>query len=181
MTFDYHTYLASREWAQKREAVRNRCGNVCERCHRAPHQQTHHLTYARVGHERLEDLLGVCKRCHKFLSAKSNVDPAKQKRKIRLASANGSGGEDRLLIVARELNAKLTTWWPNQLYDHKGTLFVFSRSWPSGEEERIVISAWRIQNEYEHHLIVNGEMFENDELKIAPSWLLEVSGTEVKL
>ncbi len=75
--FDYQAYLASRAWAVKREAVRRRCGNVCERCHRAPHQQTHHKTYARIGHERLDDLLGVCTPCHRYLSGKSNVDPLK--------------------------------------------------------------------------------------------------------
>ena len=75
MAFDYQEYLASREWALLREQVRARNGGRCERCWRAPHEDTHHQTYARVGCERLEDLLGVCRPCHAFLSGRSDVDP----------------------------------------------------------------------------------------------------------
>lgn len=75
--FDYQRYLASREWALLKEQVRARSGGICERCYRNPHEQTHHVTYARVGHERLEDLQGVCGGCHQWLSAKSPVDPAR--------------------------------------------------------------------------------------------------------
>lgn len=74
---DYHVYLASREWALLKNAVKERSGGICERCGLAPHQQTHHLTYERLGKESLEDLQGVCSSCHEFLSAKSNFDPCK--------------------------------------------------------------------------------------------------------
>jgi hypothetical protein len=72
---DYHQYLASREWALKKEAVRERPGGICERCHSAPIQSTHHLTYERLGNELLEDLQGLCRPCHEFLSAKRDDDP----------------------------------------------------------------------------------------------------------
>ena len=80
MSFDYQVYLASREWAVRREAVRKRSGNRCERTledQRCVGQQesVHHLTYARIGNELLEDLLGVCNDCHKWLSGKTDVDP----------------------------------------------------------------------------------------------------------
>jgi len=74
-SFDYHRYMASREWALKRQEVRKRSGGTCERCHRAKMQDVHHLTYERVGGELLTDLLGVCRPCHAFLSAKSDIDP----------------------------------------------------------------------------------------------------------
>jgi hypothetical protein len=74
-SFDYHRYMASREWALKRKEVRKRSGGMCERCHRAKMQQVHHLTYERTGRELLTDLLGVCRPCHAFLSAKSDIDP----------------------------------------------------------------------------------------------------------
>lgn len=73
--FDYQRYLASREWALLKEQVRKRSGDICERCLMAPYQETHHLTYARIGHEDLADLLAVCKPCHQFLSGKSDIDP----------------------------------------------------------------------------------------------------------
>lgn len=71
----YKTYLASREWAVLKEQVRERSGDICERCLAAPYQETHHLTYERTGSERLDDLLAVCSPCHAYVSAKSTVDP----------------------------------------------------------------------------------------------------------
>ena len=75
MAVNYKEYLASREWALLRERVRERSGDCCERC-QGPMQAVHHLTYERVGHERLEDLQAVCNPCHEFLSAKRDDDPA---------------------------------------------------------------------------------------------------------
>lgn len=71
----YQRYLASREWSLIREKVRERSGDRCEHCCGAPQQAVHHLTYARVGNERLGDLLAVCEPCHDFLSGKSDVNP----------------------------------------------------------------------------------------------------------
>jgi len=68
-------YLASREWALLREKVRARCGGVCERCNKRPFEQTHHRTNERYGHERLDDLQGVCEPCHEYESAKRRHDP----------------------------------------------------------------------------------------------------------
>ena len=74
---DYHRYMASREWALKKEAVKERSGDVCERCHEAKVQSVHHLTYERLGNETTEtDLVGVCRLCHEFLSGKRDDDPA---------------------------------------------------------------------------------------------------------
>lgn len=79
--FDYKRYLASREWALLREAVRLRAGlgipawaadAYCERCRLHRLAATHHLTYERIGHE---DLNGVCRGCHAYLSGKSEDDP----------------------------------------------------------------------------------------------------------
>lgn len=72
---DYQRYLAGREWAVLREQIRERSGGACERCTTGRHEQTHHVTYERLGTERLEDLLGVCEPCHLFLSGKSDDDP----------------------------------------------------------------------------------------------------------
>jgi len=63
-------YYASREWALLKEHVRERSGGICERCKVNSHQATHHLTYARFGYERLDDLLGVCDPCHEFGATK---------------------------------------------------------------------------------------------------------------
>jgi len=73
--FDYQEYLASRDWALLKNKVRERSGGICERCRQAPYQSTHHKTYARIGRELMEDLLGVCNPCHEYLSGKSDHDP----------------------------------------------------------------------------------------------------------
>jgi hypothetical protein len=68
---DYQAYLASRQWALKREAVRDRSNGQCERCWINPMMAVHHLTYARVGDERLEDLLAICDPCHEYFSCET--------------------------------------------------------------------------------------------------------------
>lgn len=72
---DYQTYLASREWGVLREQVRARSRNQCEHCFSAPQQAVHHLTYERIGHEELRDLMAVCNPCHEFLSGKADKNP----------------------------------------------------------------------------------------------------------
>lgn len=80
---EYQTYLASREWALKREAVRERSYGVCERCHFRKMDAVHHLTYARVGKEDLTDLLAICEPCHEFISGKTDVDPKRVLKETR--------------------------------------------------------------------------------------------------
>ena len=63
MTRDYLRYLRSPEWQARRRAVWSRAKGRCERCG-APGRDVHHLTYERVGAERLDDLRLLCRRCH---------------------------------------------------------------------------------------------------------------------
>ncbi len=73
---DYKRYLASREWRVKRKEVIEINNGVCERCASRPIQDIHHLTYERVGQERISDLMGVCRPCHEYLAAERDDDPA---------------------------------------------------------------------------------------------------------
>jgi hypothetical protein len=77
----YQHYLQSREWAEKRNAVKERCGGVCERCNLNLVGNTHHLTYERKYNERLEDLAGWCQGCHDFTHGHSDVDPLAEQEK----------------------------------------------------------------------------------------------------
>lgn len=70
----YAAYLCSREWAEKRETVRRRCGGICERCKCFPMEACHHLTYLRKYRELLSDLQGICNYCHEFTHGKSGFD-----------------------------------------------------------------------------------------------------------
>jgi hypothetical protein len=72
----YQAYLCSREWGLKKEAVRKRCGGICERCCVNEMDHTHHLTYARKYNEPLEDLRALCKPCHEYTHGKAGHDPA---------------------------------------------------------------------------------------------------------
>lgn len=68
--FDYHAYrayLKTEAWRALRAAVICRARGMCERCGKWPVVNVHHLTYERLFHERLEDLLGVCSKCHREL------------------------------------------------------------------------------------------------------------------
>jgi hypothetical protein len=73
----YQAYLCSREWAERKEAVKKRCGGICERCHTNPVENIHHVTYIRKYAELLTDLAGWCKDCHAYTHGKSEFDPAR--------------------------------------------------------------------------------------------------------
>ena len=82
----YQAYLCSREWAEKREAVKERAGGKCERCTVLPIDAVHHLTYKRKYAERLEDLSAICTPCHEFTHGKSDFDPLQYRWELRYLS-----------------------------------------------------------------------------------------------
>jgi 5-methylcytosine-specific restriction endonuclease McrA len=61
----YKQYLRSPEWRRKRVAVILRAKGRCELCGIGPATNIHHITYRNLGNEPLDDLQGVCLRCHK--------------------------------------------------------------------------------------------------------------------
>ncbi len=75
-TVDYHRYMASREWRVRRQEVISFQNNICGRCLSAQVENVHHLTYERLGREWLGDLQGLCRPCHRFVSAEQCDDPA---------------------------------------------------------------------------------------------------------
>ncbi len=80
----YEEYLKSPEWKTKRKAVKERCKNICERCHRYLVDDVHHLTYVRKFNERLEDLQGLCAGCHEFMHGKSGIDPLQDSIEVKV-------------------------------------------------------------------------------------------------
>ena len=62
---DYKDYLESELWAVIKRVVFKIRGYRCEICGTAKNLTVHHLTYDRIGAEELEDLLVVCKSCHR--------------------------------------------------------------------------------------------------------------------
>lgn len=64
----YVRYLSSAAWARKRAEILVRAAGTCEACGVAVPEgeaEVHHVTYARVGAERPEDLVALCPGCHR--------------------------------------------------------------------------------------------------------------------
>lgn len=83
----YQDYINSRAWEVMRARVIARDGGVCRKCgcrgHSKAPLQVHHMTYARFGNERDEDLITLCKTCHKAVHAQ-------QKQHLRGAPAKAA-------------------------------------------------------------------------------------------
>lgn len=73
---NYYEYMASEAWGEKRFQRMKADGFKCARCGSESSLQVHHLTYERLGHEDMDDLITLCKSCH----AKSHkkVKPRKE-------------------------------------------------------------------------------------------------------
>lgn len=62
----YLNYIKSERWQQKRREVFAHYGKKCYACGTTKGAiHVHHLTYARLGHERVSDLIPLCVKCHK--------------------------------------------------------------------------------------------------------------------
>jgi len=57
-------YLKSDHWQRVRKAKLKQAGYRCEKCGAKERLDIHHLTYARLGHERMSDLKTLCRGCH---------------------------------------------------------------------------------------------------------------------
>lgn len=62
----YEEYILSAAWAAKRLGALERAGCKCQLCRSDKRLHVHHNTYERIGDELPEDLIVLCKRCHKF-------------------------------------------------------------------------------------------------------------------
>lgn len=65
----YPEYLQSPHWDKLRYQVMERANWTCERCGAAA-SEVHHLTYACVGNENLDDLQALCGGCHRGIHRK---------------------------------------------------------------------------------------------------------------
>jgi hypothetical protein len=60
----YTAYLQTPAWHARRRRVLARADHLCEGCREQPATQVHHLTYQRLEHEMLFDLVAICDACH---------------------------------------------------------------------------------------------------------------------
>lgn len=61
----YLDYLQSIQWRYLAARVRARDGHACRDCGSRTSLHVHHLTYERIFHEPLDDLITVCDECHR--------------------------------------------------------------------------------------------------------------------
>ena len=66
----YTTHLSSAAWQITRKRTIRRAGFRCARCKARGPLDVHHLTYERLGHERPEDVIALCRSCHRREHAK---------------------------------------------------------------------------------------------------------------
>lgn len=69
----YDAYMVSAEWRERRHAVLKRDNQECRQCGERHGLTVHHLTYARVFRERLEDLITLCRNCHEQRHRKTDA------------------------------------------------------------------------------------------------------------
>lgn len=60
----YKKYLASKEWKDKANRRMGMDRFLCQNCGSAYNLVVHHLTYDRIYHEDMKDLITLCKKCH---------------------------------------------------------------------------------------------------------------------
>lgn len=63
---DYPEYLQSATWQTKRRKKLVQANGRCQVCGSDARLEVHHNTYARVGNERMSDLLVLCRECHQL-------------------------------------------------------------------------------------------------------------------
>ena len=59
------SYLKSRHWRKVRRKALAKARYRCTNCGSRVNLTVHHLTYERIGHEKLSDLVCLCWDCHK--------------------------------------------------------------------------------------------------------------------
>ena len=75
----YEEYIQSPEWQKRRKILLIEHGSKCALCPRTCELHVHHLNYERLGHERAEDVMVLCARCHNDLHYALRKFPATEK------------------------------------------------------------------------------------------------------
>lgn len=65
----YSDYMKSPEWSERKKKYFLNHERKCRACYSKSYIEVHHKTYARLGQERDQDLVALCRRCHRSLHA----------------------------------------------------------------------------------------------------------------
>lgn len=99
-TMPYADYLALPWWDFVRARALRRARGVCELCQEAHATEAHHTTYKRIGREKPDDMVALCRSCHEHVTRQgldklSRGDLLRRRREI-LHSPEFGRGYDRL-------------------------------------------------------------------------------------
>lgn len=61
---NYYDYLRTPEWAALRETALHSARYRCQTCNSPDDLHVHHRTYERLGNERPDDVVVLCRTCH---------------------------------------------------------------------------------------------------------------------
>jgi 5-methylcytosine-specific restriction endonuclease McrA len=70
---NYKAYLHTQAWRNLSTAVKERDRYRCRLCGSRDELEVHHKTYARIGHESLDDLVTLCHRCHTIVTVAGKI------------------------------------------------------------------------------------------------------------
>lgn len=62
---EYREYLKSNHWKEVREAALERADYKCQLCSNKEYLNVHHNNYKNLGHEDPNDLVVLCRNCHR--------------------------------------------------------------------------------------------------------------------
>ena len=84
MQSQYQAYLLTPYWREVSRAVKKRAGFRCQLCNSPLDLQAHHRTYEHKGDElnHLDDLICLCKKCHKNFHAVEREESRKFQRSV---------------------------------------------------------------------------------------------------
>jgi 5-methylcytosine-specific restriction endonuclease McrA len=80
---EYRAYLRSERWQELRLLVLLRDDHCCRQCGATNRLEVHHLTYERLYHEPLSDLICLCAGCHADADRARQAGTAEQRRRKR--------------------------------------------------------------------------------------------------
>lgn len=114
MTREYSEHLKSAEWAQRRVRRLARSGHQCEACGCRERLHVHHLTYARIYNEDIDDLMTLCQLHHSLAEQlvegrdlSRNGDPQDLARKtLRLLGVDSRFASPRKKFAVKRKNTK---------------------------------------------------------------------------
>jgi hypothetical protein len=61
---EFLAYLRSSEWKEKAHRIKEKYGSKCAICNSSNKLNVHHRTYENLYHEKDEDLICLCNKCH---------------------------------------------------------------------------------------------------------------------